>query len=229
MKIETPGGHGTGFLCSYNEDKTLCAVATAEHVVAEADKWQQPIRIHNHNFTKTRLLKEGERFILREGKNDSAAILFHPGDFDFPESLIQLRPKEEFINIGNEVGWLGYPAMYEWTMCFFSGCISARPQSGYLIDGVAINGVSGGPVVYSPSAEVVQFVGVISAYHANRNLPGLLIAQDVSHFHNVIAMVKTLDEARRAQAEEEAKKKQAASAAGTPSPSESSPPPEQAG
>ena len=144
---------------------------------------------------------------------DSAVILFNPGEFEFPKTLINLRTKADLINIGNEVGWLGYPGLYEWTLCFFSGCVSARRKNGYLIDGVAINGVSGGPVLYAPEdASSLQFVGVISAYHANRltggTLPGLLIAQDVSHFHDVISFFRNLEDARRKKAEEEAKKKQ---------------------
>ena len=215
VKIETPSGSGTGFLCFYNDGKTLCGIATAEHVVADADRWQQPIRIHSYDFKKTRLLKEGERYIQTDKNTDSALILISPGDFEFPESLIHLRPKENLINIGNEVGWLGYPGLYEWTLCFFSGCVSARRKNGYLIDGVAINGVSGGPVIYSPdTGSDIEFVGAISAYHANRQaggpLPGLLIAQDVAHFHDTIQMFKTFEEMRRQKAEEQAKQKQAA-------------------
>ena len=40
VKIETPSGSGTGFLCFYNEDKSWCAVATAHHVIDKADEWQ---------------------------------------------------------------------------------------------------------------------------------------------------------------------------------------------
>jgi hypothetical protein len=211
VKIETPSGSGTGFLCFYSDNKIFCGIATARHVVADADKWQQPIRIHNYNFSKSKMLKEADRIIFEEEKTDSAVICFNPADFDFPENLIPLRPRNEIITIGNEVGWIGYPGIYEWTLCFFSGCISANRTNSYLVDGVAINGVSGGPVLYSSGAEGVQIVGTVSAYHANRQfgdaLPGLLIAQDVSHFHSVIQMFRNLDEARKKKAEEEAKKK----------------------
>jgi hypothetical protein len=212
VKIETPTGSGTGFLCFYNMDKSFCGIATAKHVVDDTDRWQQPLRIHSHNFSKTKLLKEESRIILTDENTDSAVILFNPSDFDFPEELVPLRPKEQLISIGNEVGWLGYPGLYEWTLCFFSGCVSASRTNSYLIDGVAINGVSGGPVLYSSNAEGVQFVGVISAYRANRQtgdtLPGLLIAQDVSHFHSVIQMFRNLDDARKKKGEEAAKRKQ---------------------
>jgi hypothetical protein len=55
----------------------------------------------------------------------------------------------------------------------------------------------------------VQIVGTVSAYSANRAtgeaLPGLAIAQDVSHFHDVANRVHSIDEANRKKAEFEAK------------------------
>ena len=99
-------------------------------------------------------------------------------------------------------------------LCFFSGKISALKQyrserygdtKAYLIDGVAINGVSGGPVIHSNPADGIQIVGTVSAYWANRatgeSLPGLSVAQDVSHFHEVASTVQSLDEASKKKAE----------------------------
>ena len=57
VKIETPGGHGTGFACFYNVNKAYCAIATAYHVVQHADQWQQPIRIH-HQTADVAFLKK---------------------------------------------------------------------------------------------------------------------------------------------------------------------------
>jgi hypothetical protein len=92
-------------------------------------------------------------------------------------------------------------------LCFLSGTVSARRDDlkAYLIDGVAINGVSGGPVINSTATEGVQFVGVMTAYRANRafgdSLPGLSIAQDVSHFHGVIQHIRSIDDANRKKQE----------------------------
>lgn len=87
-------------------------------------------------------------------------------------------------------------------------------RNAYLIDGVAINGVSGGPVIYSTQADGVQIVGSISAYSANRatgeTLPGLSVAQDVSHFQEIASRVRSIDEANRqkkALQQEQAQKK----------------------
>lgn len=203
VKIETPTGSGTGFLCFYNEDKNLCGVATALHVIEHSDEWQQPIKINHIHSGKISFLKETDRFIYLNWKTDSAIIIFPVGNLPFPSNPIPLLPLDNPISIGNEVGWFGFPGIEPYTLCFFSGNISAYRQDrkAYLIDGVAINGVSGGPVVYSTDADGVQVVGIISAYRANRlgpdALPGLSIAQDVSYFHDVIQQVKSIDEAKK--------------------------------
>lgn len=151
VKIETPEGHGTGFLCLYNKDRSLCGIATANHVVQHADRWKQPIRILHFPSQTIRFLKEEDRFILGDADNDSAVILFPPEKLGLPQGLIDLLPTESKLPIGADVGWLGFPALGGNTLCFFSGNVSAREDSqhSYLIDGVAINGVSGGPVIYS--------------------------------------------------------------------------------
>lgn len=204
VKIETQDGWGTGFLCLYNEDQSWGGIATALHVVAQADRWQQPIRITHHSSGKTLLLKEGERVIL-PGLNgaDSAVLLFSgPLQLDLPKQLIDLFPTQSTLAIGSELGWLGFPAIASGELCFFSGKVSASLNSShaYLIDGVAINGVSGGPVFYHTGSET-QIVGAITAYRANKttgdSLPGLAIAEDVTHLHDVDALVKARDEENR--------------------------------
>lgn len=133
-----------------------------------------------------------------------------PPKFQFPQIIIPLLPVDKPISLGCEVGWLGFPAIEPYTMCFFTGSISAHrsDRNAYLIDGVAINGISGGPVIYSTDADGVSIVGVMTAYRANRTsgdaLPGLSIAQDVSHFHDIIQQVKSMDDAKKKKEEAEA-------------------------
>lgn len=210
FKIQTPTGNGTGFLCLYNDDKTLCGISTALHVVDDADEWQQPIRLTHYESGETLFLKESDRFIFTDGKTDSAVILFSKPDFKIPEELIGLLPLTKPLSIGDEVGWLGFPRIEPYTLCFFSGTISARQTKKYLIDGVAIHGVSGGPVITVTAAEGVQIVGIVSAYMANRmqgdTFPGLLYAQDVSSFHETIEKIKTMDEAKKKKQAEEKEK-----------------------
>lgn len=207
VKIETQSGHGSGFLFMYNDDKSWCGIATAAHVVFQSEKWKQPVQLFHSESDQTLFLREHERVITIDWGTDSAVILFKKGDFPFPENLIPLLPSTTPLTIGLEVGWLGFPAIESFTLCFFSGIISARQdlQKAYLIDGVAINGVSGGPVIYSTETEGIQFIGTVNAYKANRvtgeTLPGLSVAQDVSHFHDILEYVRSVDEANKKKQE----------------------------
>ena len=213
MKIETPGGYGTGFLALYNQDRTICGIATAAHVIAHAEEWQEPIRIRHAESKDPVFLKASERVIYADWVADSAVVLFLKRDLKLPERPIDLLPVETPCRIGVDIGWLGYPVIERYTLCFFSGAVSARQanKGAYLIDGVAINGVSGGPVFHCHNSSV-QIIGCVSAYQANRatgeTLPGLLRAQDVSHFHEIAKYVQSLDEARNKKKEfEETQKK----------------------
>src|SRR5262245_3376503 len=109
VKIETPTGHGTGFVCLYNEDKTFCGIATARHVVNYADTWQQPLRIHTHDFSQVAFLKETDRVIYLDTKTDSAVVLLYSSQLDLPKTLVPLLPSTTPLAIGAEVGWLGFP------------------------------------------------------------------------------------------------------------------------
>lgn len=114
--------------------------------------------------------------------------------------------------MGVEVAWLDYPSVAPQSLCFFSGNISA-PQfaentTNYFIDGVAINGVSGGPVfLLDDDSNEPLIIGAISAYVPNvatgKTLPGLAFAQGLAYFHDTIARIKSLDEAREQQQQQE--------------------------
>jgi hypothetical protein len=216
VKIETPAGWGTGFLAFYNHDGSWCGIATAAHVVSHADDWQEPIKILNE-ASAPRFLKSDERVIFRDNDNDSAVVLFLKGDLQLPEIPIALSPMDHpgKVGIGVDVGWLGFPAIEPHTMCFFAGTVSAQQvyRKTYLIDGVAINGVSGGPVFHCPDLNTIRIIGCVSAYHANRAtgeaLPGLLRAQDVAHFRGVAEQIKSIDDAnaQKREFEDEQKRK----------------------
>jgi len=76
VKIDTPTGHGAGFLCFSNPAKPMVAIATAGHVIHHADQWMEPIRIYTHDGSKSLLLKADERHITMGNQSDSALILF---------------------------------------------------------------------------------------------------------------------------------------------------------
>lgn len=213
VRIETPSGYGTGFLAFWNHDKTWCGIATAAHVVQHADEWQQPIKIVHSGSSAPYFLPVASRVIFLDCATDSAIVLLFKGELKLPEAPIALLPMGEPCGIGVDVGWLGYPNIEASALCFFSGTVSHHlvARKAYLIDGVAINGVSGGPVIHCPKPGTVQIVGCVSAYHANRAtgeaLPGLLKAQDVSHFHGVAESIRSLDEANAKKLEFEAAQK----------------------
>jgi hypothetical protein len=212
VKISTPTGYGTGFLAFYNHDKSWCGVATAAHVVSHADEWQQPIRI-SHQGSGPVFLSYPDRVIIIDHATDSAVVLFLKGELQLPEVPVALLPMDAPCGLGTEIGWVGYPAIEPYTLCFFAGTVSARLEnrSAYLVDGVAINGVSGGPVFHCVSSDKVQIIGCVSAYYPNRAtgeaLPGLLKAQDVSHFHGAADRIRSIDEANAKKAEFEAAQK----------------------
>ena len=94
-----------------------------------------------------------DRVIFLDRSTDSAVVLFLKGDLQLPELPIALLPAGEACGIGTDIGWLGYPAIEPNTLCFFAGVVSARLEAtkSYLVDGVSIHGISGGPVFHCPS------------------------------------------------------------------------------
>ena len=84
--------------------------------------------------------------------------------------------------------------------CFFSGRVSAHLDSkdGYFVDGVAINGVSGGPAFhYEPDGSLV-LTGLLSAYMPNKApgvpLPGLAVVKHVGQLQKVVRELQGLDD-----------------------------------
>jgi hypothetical protein len=69
-------------------------------------------------------------------------------------------------------------------------------ETAYLVDGVAINGVSDGPAFIPEHV----LVGVVSAYVPNRAtgepLPGLAVVRGVEQFHDLAESFRTLDDAK---------------------------------
>jgi hypothetical protein len=201
VRIWTPQGSGTGFLVSASRNTPLVAVATADHVINHAHYWEEPIRIEHQASGKTVLLRTADRAINTRPTTDTAAIIFPRGDLQFPPDVLPLTPKGDSFLPGVEIGWLGYPAIPRASLCFFSGHISAwvEAEGAYLVDGVAINGVSGGPAFLPQS----MLVGVVSAYIPNRAtgepLPGLAVVRGVDHFHELVQSFRSIDEAKAAE------------------------------
>jgi hypothetical protein len=209
VKISHPGGYGTGFLAFYNHDKSWCGIATAAHVVSHADVWQQPIRISHEASGTSEFYSTDGRVIFVDQATDSAIVFCLKRQLKLPEIPIALLPVGTLCGLGSEVGWLGYPSIEPSTLCFFTGAVSARIDriSAYLIDGVGIQGVSGGPVFHCTESDEPQIIGCVSAYFGGQTTPGLLKAQDVSEFQGIADTIRNVDEANRRKAEFDAAQK----------------------
>lgn len=214
-KIITPDGQGSGFLIAHLSlvDVPHVAVGTAAHVVAHADYWNEPIRIQHADSGKVILLERAKRLILIDHERDTAAIIFKPEDLPFPITDLRIIPEDKFVAVGVEIGWLGFPAVASEHLCFFSGRTSCwiEKEGSYLVDGVAINGVSGGPAFQHFTRDEPTLMGVVSAYRPNlatgRVLPALCEIRDIAPLQESVKRLKSLEEATKAKQEADAQQK----------------------
>ena len=201
VKVITPQGHGTGFFIAPDNNMKLQGIATAAHVVHYAHYWQQPIRIQHAGTRKEVFLKKEERFIDMDLKHDTASVIFSSQNVDlgFPSAILPFIKEGSHYKVGVDIGWIGFPAISPDHLCFFNGRISCwlEDEGYYLVDGVAINGVSGGPA-FAISKNEVQFMGLVSSYIPNQatgiSMPGLCVIRDVSHARKSAQLVKDLGE-----------------------------------
>ena len=199
VRIESGDGYGTGFITHAAYD--LRGIATAYHVVEEALKQERPITIR-YEPTKSIVVGKGtgnDLLVVRDNPaTTDAALLLFKNATDMQRPSVPLLEHGHMVVTGVEIGWLGFPKFYRDKPCFFSGRISSTmiDEKGYLLDGVAIAGVSGSPVFCLIDGEP-KIIGSISAYFydvrqvnssdsADRfvpqiiSLPGLAVANDVS-------------------------------------------------
>ena len=187
------GSRGTGFLLG--RGKLLRTIATARHVF-EAIAGKPATICHTPSGKRVRVGKgPGLRnFLIAAPGSDLDVALFFLLAPELPQPTVPILEQGHHVQIGTEVGWLGYPGLTD-TLCFFSGRISAvlPDKASYLIDGVAIPGVSGGPV-FCETSRGLRLIGSISGYtygtrktgpSSEHSLPGLAIANDVSWYNTV--------------------------------------------
>lgn len=206
VRIATPRGSGTGFLISNSQKTGVCGIATAAHVVDHAHYWEEPIRVDHASTGKSLVIRHDERAIFLDTGRDTAAVLFNRVDLPLPAGPFPMVPKDNLVKVGVKIGWLGFPAIPAANLCFFEGVVSAfvRSQSAYLVDGVAINGVSGGPAFHLSGAKSPPLfvMGVVSAYVPNRAtgelLPGLSVVRPIQQFHELAPTFASLDKAKEA-------------------------------
>lgn len=203
VKIMTPSASGTGFIVALTGNKELIGIATAAHVIDFPNYWEQPIRIQHYASGKTIFLNHPDRFVDINHSKDTGSIVMRRSDLSVPESTLPIISEGRHLKIGVEVGWVGFPAIAPSNLCFFSGTISSWVESEgfYFVDGVAINGVSGGPAFSINNDNQVQIIGVVSAYVPNRatgaQLPGLCVIRDVAPLQEMIKKLNNLEQAKQ--------------------------------
>lgn len=206
LKIATPKGHGSGFhIGKFGIGNKLCAIATALHVISHAHEWEEPIKLIQSTTGKEVILHKEDRVIFLF-KEDLAVIIFNEAvfnsgnNFQLPVEKAQYVPSDRgFVAEGVDIGWFGYPNIKNDKICFFHGYVSAylKEARSYLIDGVAINGVSGGPAfLVDDSSNAPVLLGVMTAYVANRatgeTLPGLSMITSIEPAESTIKMLTDL-------------------------------------
>lgn len=207
IRIDSEHGFGTGFLLAYNQDHSVAAIATAAHIIEHVSEWRKPLKLGHYETREYSFYTDQDRVIWTDPKRDGATILVSSNSLSLPSTPLALMDATKYKRIGVEVGWVGFPAIVPHELCFFSGKISSfiEDEECYLIDGVAINGVSGGPVFDVLADSTPEIIGIVSAYLPSRRptdtLPGLLRAQDVTPFHEHIQGIKSLDEAKEKEQE----------------------------
>ena len=206
LRIMTPSASGTGFFLGRSAKAGLCAIATANHVVSEPEEWEQPIKIKHDAAADALLLRASDRVIISNNADASVIIFKDSEELKLPAKPLELIEEGKVKKQGLEIGWVGFPYVST-SLCFFSGRISGRRDNNktYLVDGVAINGVSGGPA-FACRRGGIEIVGVVSAYISNRatgeTLPGLSVVRDVTHFRQTVKKLTSMDDATQKKKEE---------------------------
>jgi len=207
LKIRTPRGHGSGFyMGAFGENNKLGAVATALHVIKEANDWDEPIKLFHIETGQETLLpavnSDGtKRPILVFDKSDLAVIIFTiPQEWHLPSDHIGRVASEQHMVEGVEVGWFGFPGIKADKLCFFHGYVSTYLDSEgiYLVDGVSINGVSGGPLLVIEN-NIPIIAGVVSAYLPNlamgQPLPGMSMFTSISPAVPILNAIRDMSSA----------------------------------
>ena len=109
FRIESQYGQGTGFVMHYSSGGNLCCVATAAHVVSDADEWEQPLRLVHHASGSVSFLKAKEIVLFVDKYRDSAVILFKKPDCELPDSPISLLPDNSKLKDWFRGGLAGLP------------------------------------------------------------------------------------------------------------------------
>jgi hypothetical protein len=182
FRVHAGDSLGTAFVIgvSTSDGGRNAMLVTALHVVEGVLGNNKPLDLVRGDGVLISSLTAGPVAIYPVGppECDSALIQVITREPLISQDALLPMPLETMLPRGANLGWLGFPGLVFPELCFFRGVVSGyqeRPPI-YLVDGVAINGVSGGPA-FDRSGLVV---GLVSAYVPNQvapntTLPGLMI------------------------------------------------------
>jgi hypothetical protein len=227
FQITTHGGTGTGFILTQNGrgDNQVYGLATAYHVIGPAYELQLPIKI-THKQTGTSIILKHDAStmaIIPIPDKDLAFIIFSKSLLNVDITPPQIVEPGITKNAGLEIGWCGFPGIVPTELCFFHGFISNPYLWGYLVDGVIIHGVSGGPAFYMQGGQP-RICGVITQYLPNyatgQSLPGLGFISSVEPYQQTLSQLRSVDDAERAAEEQREVNSSASPSASASPPSE---------
>jgi hypothetical protein len=184
--VQTPSGQGTGFLAPSLPGSKLECIITARHVIEHAQEWKEPIKLTHFPTKKEIFLNEKLRNIKWHPNRDTAIIEFPATRPPLPSNDIKLIREDIRLKEGYQIGWLGFPSVAPRNMCFFCGHVSAWLdfEEAYLVDGVAIHGVSGGPAFAMNEDGETAVVGLVTEYRPNmcqgNALPGVSLVRAIN-------------------------------------------------
>jgi len=181
---------GTAYIISIGSVQVdafkLTSFVTAWHVIEDLITKEESITFRSSNKKTEFTISKNNYSLTRLGPEnyDSALITIRTNESILEEKdLIPMLPFGYMLPKGYEIGWLGYPGIVDPEICFFKGVISGYlyDPPTYLIDGVAINGVSGGPAF----DDRAHLIGLVSAYIPNtisdtKTLPGLMALKPIN-------------------------------------------------
>ena len=206
VRVDTPSGHGTGFLVHRSPGEAAVHIATALHVVKHAVEWKESIKLRHFASGKEIFLRSSDCLINTHEASDLAYIQFAAENLPLPEETIPHIQIGKRLKEGVQVGWCGYPFVAPTSLCFFTGHISSwlEPDDAYLVDGVAIHGVSGGPA-FSLQQNGMQIIGLVTEYRPNyatgQALPGVSLIRSIEPFVQLYAQLE-MEQMKRVKAEE---------------------------
>ena len=189
FRVETETSAGTAFAIMYAEHPSTngyaTMFATANHVVRE-HKPGSPLSLTSADGSSVLDVQSCTLTVIPPS-NDNYDIALIAGVSEKPavppNDLVPLLAHDFYPPRGAQLGWLGFPSIAWPELCFFQGSLSGylTAPEAYLIDGVAINGVSGGPAFNDEGT----IFAVLQAYRPNRptpnlTLPGLAMAVPIA-------------------------------------------------